>query len=164
MLVLSVGCLWSRSLLEAGPTKGSYFKIFPGISRDGDSAPLWVPVPVFDNLFPHPPAQKGFLALNWSFPCHESCLLFLFHVLGTSRKAQALHGGKISQMSPLPASIQHPSKRGQLLNCPVAPRELCSSSQGLEPWFAQTEGPFRADGGSEGVEGTCSFLLSSWQP
>lgn len=84
----------------------------------------WVLIPVFDNLFPHPPAQKVFLALNWSFPCHESCPLFLVHVLGTSKKAQALHGGKISQMLPLPASIQHPFEERQLLSCLETPRDL----------------------------------------
>lgn len=147
VLVLGVGCLWSKSLLEAEPARGSFFKMFPGISRDGDSPPLWAPIPVFDNLFPHPTAQKGFLVLNWSFPCHESCLLFLVHMLGTSKKAQALHGGKISQMPPFPANIQHPSKGRQLLSFPETPRNLCSPSQGPEPWFAQTEGHFRAHGG-----------------
>ena len=76
--------------------------MFPGISKDGHSPPLWVPIPVFDNLFPL--VQKGFLAFNWSFPCHNSCLLPLGHVLGTSKEAQALHGGRMSQMLPLPAS------------------------------------------------------------
>lgn len=119
---------------------------------------------MFGNLFPHTPAQKGFLAFNWSFPCLESCLLLLGHVLGTSNKAQALHGVEISQMPPLPASIQYPCKGRQLLSCPGTPRDLCSSSQQPEPWFAQTGGPFRACGGSEGVEGSCSSLVSSWQP
>lgn len=33
MLVLGVGCLCSKSLLKAGPTRGRLFKTFPGISQ-----------------------------------------------------------------------------------------------------------------------------------
>lgn len=106
--------------------------MFPGISKDGDSPPLWVPVPVFDNLFPSPGA-KGFLAFSWSFPGHDLCLVPLVHVLGTSQKAQALHGGRISQMPPLPAGIQHSSKGGQLFSCAGTPRDLGGSCQGPEP-------------------------------
>ena len=108
--------------------------MFLGISKDGDSPPLWVTVPVFDSLFT-PLMQKGFLAFNWIFPCHDSCLLPLVHVLGTSEKAQALLGRRISQMLALPASIQHSAKEGQLFSCPGTPRDLGGSCQGPEPFL-----------------------------
>lgn len=62
-------------------------------------------------------------------------------------------------MPPLLASIQDSSKRGSysVLLGPQETSVVLVKGPNL-PWSAQAEAPFGADGGSEGVEGSCRFL------
>lgn len=112
-----------------------------------------------------PTPQHRRVSLHLTGVSHVTSPAFCFLSLcwAPAGRPRLFRGTRISQMPPLPAGIQHPSKGRQLLSCPGT-RGLCSSSQGPESWFVQTEGPFRASGGSEGVEGSSISLVSSWQP
>lgn len=77
-------------------------------------------------------------------------------MLGTSKKAQALHGGGFLRCLHCQQASSIPLKEG---SCSVVlgPQEtwvVLMKDLNL-PWSAQAEAPFREDSGSEGVEGSC---------